>query len=181
LEPLRPKSRFSLESKGCSMEPTVILSVGLDPELLGTRNLVLETAGYTVVSAYSVREAVERFQQGDFNLILVCQSIPASEKVRFSQWIRTTGSRVPVVFVSGIFFKDEEFAGLRVDSEPGALLWGIREVLINAGLSAARPSTAQGEPGVSAIEGKKPPATSTGYEQQSEPARKRPVSITRRG
>jgi hypothetical protein len=34
------------------------------------------------------------------------------------------------------------FTDLRVDGEPGALLCGISEVLINAELSAPRPATA---------------------------------------
>ena len=46
----------------------VALAVGLDPSLLRTRSQVLQSAGYIVVSASSVKEAVDYFQAGDFDL-----------------------------------------------------------------------------------------------------------------
>ncbi len=120
------------------MALTVVLSAGLDPELLGTRNLVLQSAGYLVVSAYSIKEAVIRFQGGDFDLVLLCESIPAKEKDRLTSLIRASGARIPVVSVSPKSGSNETVTGVTVGSDPGALLWGIREVLINAEESLAR-------------------------------------------
>lgn len=113
------------------MPQALVLSVGLDPQLLGTRNLILESAGYIVVSTYSMREAVDRFQQGDFDLVLLCQSIPAKERDRLTRWIRACGSRIPVISVSGNLCPGDVAGGVTVGSDGRTLLWGIREVLIN--------------------------------------------------
>ena len=163
------------------MPQTVILSVGLDPQLLGSRNLVLQSAGYIAVPAYSTREAVDCFQNGDFDLVLLCQSMPAKEQDRLTGWIRASGSRIPVVLVAGKLCQNNDFAGVTAGCEPGALLWGIREVLINAGTSALRSTTRHDRLGPAATEGKKPPASSTGYEQQLRAARGRLVPFARIG
>ena len=95
------------------MALTLVLSVGLDPELLITRNLVLQSAGYTVVAAFSPREAVDRLREGDFDLVLLCQSIPTEEKDHLALWIRrATGSCcIPVRSVSGILYERDAIRG----------------------------------------------------------------------
>lgn len=55
---------------------TLILSIGSDPNLLASRSLVLKSAGHQVVTAYSIKEAASRIQEGDFDLVLFCRSIP---------------------------------------------------------------------------------------------------------
>jgi DNA-binding response OmpR family regulator len=74
------------------MALTLVLSVGFDSQLLATRNLVLQSAGYTVVRAFSLKAAADCFQTLDFDLVLLCQSIPTKEKDRLVSWIRVSGS-----------------------------------------------------------------------------------------
>jgi CheY-like chemotaxis protein len=159
----------------------VVLSVGLDPDLLSTRNLVLQSAGYTVVPAYSAREAADRFREHDFDLVLLCQSIPTKEKDRLTLWIRASGSRVPLVSVARKLSEDDASGGVTVDSEPSALLWGIQEVLINAKNPAAQTATALDNRAVDAPQRKKLPKPSTRYEQQTQTAKERFASHARRG
>ena len=83
------------------MALTLVLSVGLDTELLSTRNFVLHSAGYIVIAAFSPKEAVDRLRDGDFDLVLLCQSIPTKEKDHLALWIRASGSRIPVISISG--------------------------------------------------------------------------------
>lgn len=144
------------------MALTLVLSIGLDVELLSTRNLVLQSAGYLVVPAYSLKEAVDRFQDGDFDLVLLCQSIPTKEKDRLTRWIRASGSRVPVLSVSASprlrdGHKDETFG-----SDPNSLLEEIREALIGAETPATRASTFR----KASAGGKKAPETQADYERQ---------------
>jgi len=146
------------------MALTVVLSVGLDPQLLETRNLVLQSAGYIFVSAYSIKEAVERFQQGDFDLVLLCHSVPAKEKDHLFCWIRASGSRIPVVCVSGNPCPGDVVVGVTVSNEPGALLRGIREALIKPEKRAAETAAFRDKQEVTAAQGKEPPAAS-GHEQ----------------
>lgn len=163
------------------MALTVVLSVGFDPELLATRNLVLQSAGYTVVAAYSIDEAIKSFHEGDFDLVLVCPSIPPKEKNSLSRWIRASGSRVPVVCVSGRFRQDGEFAGVRVDSDPAALLWGIREMLINAETSAARSAAGDDKQRTTAAGAKNQPAPNPGDDQHQRKIRERLFPFARTG
>ena len=120
------------------MALTIVLSVGLDASLLETRNLVLQSAGLSVVAAFSPKEAVDRLREGDFDLVLLCQSIPTKEKDRLALWIRASGSRVPVISISGILWERDSFANATVVSDPNALLTAITEVLINAATPAVR-------------------------------------------
>ena len=114
------------------MAITLVLSIGLDVELLSTRNLVLQSAGYAVVPAFSIEEAVACFTDGDFDLVLLCQSIPTNLKERLTCWIRATGSSIPVVSVSGWICQHDAFADATVEGNPSTLLMGIRDALVKA-------------------------------------------------
>jgi len=116
------------EKRSC-MALTLVLSVGLDPEVLGIRNIVLQSAGYTALRATSLKAAVDCFQALDFDLILLCQSIPAQEKSRLTSWIRASGSRIPIVSVSEKPCQRDAFADVTAESDPKALLAGIEEAL----------------------------------------------------
>ena len=59
------------------MPYTVVLMVGQDRVLTETRSQVLRIAGYTVVPAFTLRQAMDEFVSGDFDLVLICHSIPA--------------------------------------------------------------------------------------------------------
>jgi CheY-like chemotaxis protein len=112
------------------MPLTLVLSVGLDPVLLATRNQVLKSAGYIVVSAASVAEAVDRFRSGDFDLLVLCHSIPAIERGRLTCLIRASGSRIPVVAVSARQYQWDDFADVTLDHDPQEFLRGVEAVLL---------------------------------------------------
>lgn len=156
------------------MALTLVLSVGLDPELLITRNLVLQSAGYTVVAAFSPREAVDRLREGDFDLVLLCQSIPTKDKDHLVLWLRAFGSRIPVISISGFLYQRDAFADATVVSDPNVLLMAIREVLIIAAAPAVRtPASCEKGAGVlpqkemPAAPGKKPPKPSAANGQRT--------------
>lgn len=149
------------------MALTLVLSIGLDVELLSTRNLVLQSAGYLVVPAYSLKEAVDRFQDGDFDLVLLCQSIPTKEKDRLTCWIRASGSRVPVLSVSASPCQRDAFTDATIESDPNSLLEGMKEALLKAGMSATRASTFRDKHLLASTQGKKAPETQADYERQT--------------
>ena len=57
-----------------------ILSVSYDAALLRTRQLVLESRGYEVVSAEGFSEAIEKCKDGEYDLIIIGHSIPHGDK-----------------------------------------------------------------------------------------------------
>lgn len=161
------------------MALTLVLSVGLDPELLNTRNLVLQSAGYSVVRAFSLKAAVDCFRTFDFDLVLLCQSIPTKEKDSLTSWIRASGSRIPVVSVSGQFCQDDASTGLTISSDPGSLLWGIREVLIDAGRPAKWTAMSPDREEVAAAPRKESPESSDGYKGRAKATEEHFVSRAR--
>jgi CheY-like chemotaxis protein len=115
------------------MPLTLVLAVGLDPSLLATRTLVLESAGYTVASASSVKEGVDRLQAGDFDLVILCRSIPAKERERLSCLIRASGSHIPIVSTAGTQGHHDAFATATLDgSDTKKFLSDLRETLNKA-------------------------------------------------
>jgi DNA-binding response OmpR family regulator len=76
---------------------TLILSIGTNPRVLNRRIQALEAEGYVVRAAYSVKDALQEFEQGDFDAVLLCSSLSAEEKQLLSRRIRGFGSLVPIM------------------------------------------------------------------------------------
>jgi len=62
------------------MAITAVLAVCLDPMHLGNQGVVWGSAGYVFLAANSVQEAISHFKAGDFDLVLLGQSVPAEAK-----------------------------------------------------------------------------------------------------
>lgn len=119
---------------------TVILAVGDDSIVQETRGSVLQAGGYVVEFAWSTTEAIHRFRDGDFDLVLLCHSISDADKEWLIRQIRAEGSSVPILCVASISDRTpERFAELTVDSNPSEMLRGIEKVLNGA----ARPKSAR--------------------------------------
>ena len=58
----------------------VILYAGRDPELVRSWSKPLITAGFNVVASTDPVETVSKLFDGDFDLILLCESLPAAER-----------------------------------------------------------------------------------------------------
>ncbi len=111
------------------MPLTVVLAVDFDSSLLATKSPVWESAGYVVTAAGSIAEAGARFQDGDFDLVLLGHSIPVESRKRFTSLIRATGSKIPVVYVSQSPSDRDLYADATIRDEPIGLLRGIREIM----------------------------------------------------
>lgn len=112
------------------MPITVVLAVGLDLALLESQRAALQSAGYFVSSAASMGAAWELFREGDFDLVLLGQSIPAQSRERLTMMIREMGSRVPVACIA-------ESSSYFDTLENNAAEGGTRAVLRNIGDVAA--------------------------------------------
>jgi CheY-like chemotaxis protein len=114
------------------MMPDIVLAIGLDPSLMTIRDLVLQSAGYAVVEASSLEEAVDHFQSGDFDLVLLCYSVPAGDRERLASLIRASGSRIPIVSIAGSLGECDTFANSTLEDGPNKFVAGIRDALSNA-------------------------------------------------
>jgi CheY-like chemotaxis protein len=119
------------------MQIAVVLAVGFDWSLMKTRSLVLQSAGYIVESASSLKEAANRFQAGDFDLVLLCHSIPMKDRDHLTCLIRATGSLTPVVSIARNLSECDAFVHATLEDRPNKLLAGVREELSKAERRAA--------------------------------------------
>ena len=111
------------------MHITVVLAVGLDSWRLTSQGSDLRSAGYVVISASSIRDAIEQFKVGDFDLVLLGPSISGEHKERLSSLIRTSGSRTPVVWIPNASDDCDSLADGTLQGDASALLTGMEDIL----------------------------------------------------
>ena len=115
------------------MSIALILAVGQDLLLLDTRSWILRAASYLVESALSPTQSINQFQTGDFDMVLLCHSIPLQERDRLACAIRSSGYRVPVVLVASVSQEcSRGCADAILENHPKALVQGIERALRNA-------------------------------------------------
>jgi DNA-binding NtrC family response regulator len=115
-----------------AMSHTVILSVGSDEVLLSSRNAVLRKAGYVVVAVSSPEQAMLEFDAGDFDLVLLCHSIPSGPRERLADAMHARSPGTPVLCVGGLSLHDGASSLSAVESDPKQLLASVREVAFQA-------------------------------------------------
>ncbi len=104
------------------MRPYVLLSVGAQPEILRLRNEVLRHAGYHVHAETSVYEAMHWFLRSDFDLAILCHTIPEAEKVKFLTAVKRAAPSTPVIIVRGSEAGTQADASVHCLDGPDALL-----------------------------------------------------------
>jgi len=108
------------------MPLTSILAVGQDSDLLESRSAILHAAGCVTVQASSIGEAIKKFMSGDFDLVLLCHSIPAPDRTGLTALIRATGSLTPVVTVAPLTGQaSDAVADTTIAADPEGFLRGI--------------------------------------------------------
>ena len=111
------------------MPSTLVLAVGHDPTLLETRSQILRAAGYKVVSTLSLNKSIVYFLEGDFDLVLLCHSIPVAGRERLARLMREHAPRTPIVTVVSYLGEKDPFADASVDNDPEHLVAALGEFL----------------------------------------------------
>ncbi len=119
------------------MSRNAILSAGRDRPLLFTRNRVLEEAGYIVTATSTAAETVEKFFDGDFDLVILCHSIPLEERERVATLVHMHSPSTPVIVLADLPTRRFTFGDLTVDSDANSLLQSLPVALAMA--AAKRP------------------------------------------
>ena len=78
-----------------------LLIVDDDPLVRELHSRVLSLAGYEVVTAENGADALERLAEEPFDLVLTDRNMPTLSGVNIVLALRSAGSRIPVVMVSG--------------------------------------------------------------------------------
>jgi hypothetical protein len=131
-------------SKEASMSITVVLGVGLDSWLLASRDAMWRSAGFVVEPAGSIREAIDHFQAGDFDLVLLGHSISSESKERLTFLIRASGSQTPVISIASLAGDGDWFADGPFDGNSSELPTGMAELLAEKEKNERQPKHLQG-------------------------------------
>lgn len=91
--------------------------------------MVLQTAGYIVVTAGSIKGVFHLCLNHDFDLVVLCHSISERDRDGLTCMIRASGSLTPVVAIAKLSRQRDFFANATLEADPPKLLIGIREVL----------------------------------------------------
>jgi len=120
-----------------------ILSVSYDASLLATRQMLLEMAGYTVISALGFAPAREHCNGSAYDLFILGHSIPTKDKEELIRVFREHCS-APVLSL-------ERWGEMRVESEfhaspddPEKLLKTVRQIFGFMDGSSARKADEEG-------------------------------------
>ncbi len=99
-----------------------ILSVSSDTHLLVTRNVVLAAAGYYVASPKVPQEAASLLAEGNFQAVIIGDSVIPETRRQIILALRGTSSSIPIIFVSASPDSgDESLADVSVDVSGGPL------------------------------------------------------------
>jgi DNA-binding response OmpR family regulator len=108
---------------------TRILSVSYDELLLRMRQMILENAGYTVVSALGFEKSLEECKKAGFDLFILGHSIPHNEKCKMVEAFREVCAGVIISLQRGASEQRVVTADFHVDSDPEPLLNLIHEIV----------------------------------------------------
>ncbi len=123
----------------------LILSIGLELSSYRTEDQVWGSSGYhltrqvwrsngyRVTPLDSVANALECIRNGDFDIVLLGNSVPLYDKKRLTVFVRSLGIPVRIISVTDFPADCADYADATVTSEPHKLLQCIGEVL--AGLA----------------------------------------------
>lgn len=118
-----------------TMSATRILCVDDDPHINELNEIVLKQAGYEVESAVSPEDALARFQEHTFDLVVTDLFSPHSSDAAFISKLRNVAPSLPIIIVSGQDSPPPEIlkqvdAFVQKAYSLNALTDAIREVLV---------------------------------------------------
>jgi CheY-like chemotaxis protein len=82
---------------------STILCIDNNLDMLKTRRMVLESAGYVVRTAADQAEAVGALKAGSVHCVIVRHSPPATHATQIAKRIRKLYPRVPIILLSPLF------------------------------------------------------------------------------
>jgi CheY-like chemotaxis protein len=115
----------------------LVLAVGVDSPLPASQRSAWQSAGCYVTCAGTIREAIVQLRDGDFDVILLDDSLPMESRERLTFLIRASGSQIPVGCITESSPSHNGSAGATTRNEPDHLLLAIEELLAEESKTAA--------------------------------------------
>jgi len=127
------------------MSLTVVLAVGLDSWLLATHTRDWRSAGYFVVPADSIREAINLFNDGDFDLVVLGDSVSTENRQRLTSLIRASGAQTPVAYIGSFSAAYDSLSDDPPKNDSSTLVKKLRESLAEKSMARGSPAILRGE------------------------------------
>jgi len=99
----------------------MILSAGRDLDLLKFRSAFLRKRGFQVVTASDSPELINKLFSGDFDLVLLCDSLREEDLRRATGLIKLYTPSTPVILISSIEGRQYPYGDLTVPNRPAAI------------------------------------------------------------
>jgi|tagenome__1003787_1003787.scaffolds.fasta_scaffold20787077_2 CheY-like chemotaxis protein len=118
----------------------IVLSVGKNPLLLRTRKEILTRLGCSVTTVMDNAEFVDQFFGGDFDLIVLCHTVPLEERQNILRLVKKHRPSMPAVVVSN--YSDDNVmvkpdpSGITVAPEPDGLVRVVQGIFTQPNQSA---------------------------------------------
>ncbi len=112
----------------------VIIYAGRDDAVIRSRRLALQEAAYVVDVSRSSEEFLQRFFDGDYDLVVLCNSLRQAERERMAGLVHRFAPRTPVISVCGFPGENPDGADYGCTGEVQALL----DLVVRLGQPPAR-------------------------------------------
>lgn len=110
-----------------------VFQAGEDRMLLETRRRVLESIGLTVVTAHGGAETLQRIAQLQFDLAILCHSLPVHQRLQIAATLRKANPTSPILLVgrgpAGQKIDGHSDIDAVVDPDPERLTETLRRLL----------------------------------------------------
>ena len=110
----------------------VILYAGRDHGLVQSRRMVMEEAGYGVDLCDNSEDCVRKFLEGDYDLVLLCNSLRDAERERLSSLVRRFSARTPVLRICSMPEELRQGPEPSCTGEPQAIMDALVAILKTA-------------------------------------------------
>ncbi len=96
-----------------------ILVIDDDADMLKIVNLILEEVGYNVVTAYDGNDGINKFDEGQFDLVLTDIRMPGIDGNDVAKHIRSSANNgIPIIGISGTLWVLEDTSFDMIISKP---------------------------------------------------------------
>lgn len=107
--------------------PLIILSAGRDAQIALKRSEALQSFGYHTVTASTASEVIHKLFNGDFDVVILCNSLPDAERRKLAGIVKSYSPSTPVIIVADIPGAQYDYGTQTASGAPADLVDAIEK------------------------------------------------------
>ena len=107
-----------------------ILLLEDEENLLDSIKLNLELEGFSITPAIDGKEAVDKFRQGRFDLLILDNMVPIINGIDVAEQIRLEDKEIPILFLTARSTTDDKLKGLNIGDDYLTKPFNLDELII---------------------------------------------------